>query len=55
MENIKLGNLHLSKKESTNMTEFLTKMRDIKNYKNKSIAYIAYIKFSKNNQKINKE
>ena len=52
MENIKLGDLCLSKKKSTNIIEFLAKMRNIKNYKNRTIAYI---KCSKNNQKIKKE
>ena len=36
MENIKLGDLYLSKKESTNIIEFLAKMRNIKNNRNKS-------------------
>ena len=36
MENIKLGNFYLSKKESTNRLEFLTKMRNINDYKSKS-------------------
>ena len=36
MENIKLGDLYLSKKESTNIIEFLVKMRNIKDYKSKS-------------------
>ena len=36
MANIKLGDLYLSKKESTYMIEFLAKMRNIKNYKSKS-------------------
>ena len=36
MLDIKLGDLYLSKKESTNMIEFLAKMRSIKNYKSKS-------------------
>ena len=36
MENIKLGDLYLSKKESTNIIEFLAKISNIKNYKNKS-------------------
>ena len=36
MENIKLGNLYLSKKESTTIIEFLAKMRNIKSYKSKS-------------------
>ena len=53
MENIKLGNLYLSKKESTNMIEFLTKMRNIKNYKANLV--IDYMKYLKNNLKIKKE
>ena len=36
MDNIKLGDLHLSKQKSTNIIEFLAKMRNIKNYKSKS-------------------
>ena len=36
MENIKLGDLYLSRKESTNIIEFLAKIRNIKNYKRKS-------------------
>ena len=36
MENIKLGDLYLSKKESTNIIDFLARMRNIKNYKSKS-------------------
>ena len=36
MENIKLGDLYLSKEESKVIIEFLTKKRNIKNYKNKS-------------------
>ena len=36
MENIKFGDLYLSRKESTNITEFLAKMRNIKNDKSKS-------------------
>ena len=36
MDNIKLGDLYLSKKESTNIIEFLAKMGNIKNYKSKS-------------------
>ena len=34
--NIKLGDLYLSKKESTNIIEFLAKMRNINDYKSKS-------------------
>ena len=36
MENIKLGDLYLSKNKSTNIISFLAKMRNIKNYKSKS-------------------
>ena len=36
MENIKFGDLYLSKKESTNIIEFLTKMGNINDYKSKS-------------------
>ena len=36
MENIKLGDLYLSKEESKDIIEFLAKKRYIKNYKNKS-------------------
>ena len=36
MENIKLGDLYLSKKESRNIMEFLAKMRNINDYKSKS-------------------
>ena len=36
MENIKLGDLYLSKEESKDIIEFLAKKRNIKNYKNKS-------------------
>ena len=35
MENIKLGDLYLSKKESRNIIEFLAKMRNINDYKSK--------------------
>ena len=47
MDNIKLGDLYLSKKESANIIESLAKMRNIKNYKIKSSDI--------NNQKIKKE
>ena len=50
MENIKLGDLYLSKKESTNRIEFLAKMRNIKNYKNKSNE--IFKKQSKNKERI---
>ena len=36
MENIRLGDLYLSKKGSTNIIEFLAKMRNINDYKSKS-------------------
>ena len=54
MENIKLGNLYLSKKESTNMIEFLAKMRNIKNYNSKSSDRLYEIlkKQSKNKERI---
>ena len=58
MENIMLGDLYLSKKESINMIEFLTKMRNIKNYKSKSSdrSYEIFKKQSKNKKRIdNKE
>ena len=50
MENIKFGDLYLSKKESTNIIEFLAKMRNIKNYKSKSSdrLYEIFKKQSKN-------
>ena len=52
MENLKLGNLYLSKKESTNITEFLAKIRNIKNYKSKSSnrLYEIFKKQSKNKE-----
>ena len=49
MENIKLENLYLSKKESRYMIEFLAKISNIKNYKIKSNDRL------KNNLKIKKE
>ena len=57
MENIKIGDLYLSKEESTNIIEFLTKMRNIKNYmniKNKSNGslYKIFKKQSKNKERI---
>ena len=36
MDNIKFGDLYLSRKESANIIEFLAKMRNVKNYKSKS-------------------
>ena len=53
MENIKLGDLYLSKKKSTNIIDFLAKMRNIKNYKSKSSDRLYEI--FKNNLKIKKE
>ena len=35
MENINLGDLYLSKKESRNVIEFTSKMRNINDYKSK--------------------
>ena len=54
MENIKLGDLYLSKKESTNIIDFLTKMRNIKNCKSKSSdrLYKIFKKQSKNKKRI---
>ena len=54
MENIKLGNLYLSKKESTNILEFHVKMRNINDYKSKSSdrLYEIFKKQSKNKERI---
>ena len=54
MENIKLGDSYLSKKESTNIIDFLAKMRNIKNYKSKSSdrIYEIFKKQSKNKERI---
>ena len=54
MENIKLGKLYLSKKESTNILEFLPKMRNINDYESKSsdILYEIFKKQSKNKERI---
>ena len=53
MENIKLGDLYLSKKESTIIIEFLDKMKNIKNYKSKSndSSYKIFKKQSKNKER----
>ena len=51
MENIKLEDLYLSKKESTNITEFLTKMRNIKS-KSSDKLYEIFKKQSKNKKRI---
>ena len=54
MENIKLGDLFLSKEESKDIIEFLTKKRNMKNYKNKSRDrfYKIFKKQSKNRKRI---
>ena len=54
MENIKVGDLYLSKKESTNIIDFLAKMRNLKNYKSKSSdrLYEIFKKQSKNKERI---
>ena len=54
MENIKLGHLYLSKKESRNIIEFLAKMRNINDYKSKSSDRLHEIfkKQSKNKERI---
>ena len=54
MDNIKLGDLYLSRKESTNIIEFLAKMRNIKNYKSKSSdkLYEIFKKQSKNKKRM---
>ena len=54
MENIKLGDLYLSKKESTNIIDFLAKMRNIKNYESKSSdrLYEIFKKQSKNKERV---
>ena len=54
MENMKLRDLYLSKKESKNIIDFLAKMRNIKNYKSKSSdrLYQIFKKQSKNKKRI---
>ena len=54
MEYIKLGDLYLSRKESTNIIEFLVKMRNIKYYKSKSSnkLYEIFKKQSKNKKNL---
>ena len=54
MENIKLGDLYLSKEESKDIIEFLAKKRNTKNYKNKSSDRFSKIfkKQSKNKKRI---
>ena len=54
MDNIKLGDLYLSKSELDYIVQLVQK--HIKDYQNKSNDYvIVYIKSLKNNQKIKKE
>ena len=54
MENIKLGNLYLSKEEPKDIIEFLAKKRNIKNYKSKlsDRLYKIFKKQSKNKKRI---
>ena len=54
MENIRLGDFYLPKKESTNIIEFLAKMRNINDYKSKSSdrLYEIFKKQSKNKERI---
>ena len=54
MENIKLGDLYLSKKESANIIDFVAKMRNINDYKSKSSdrLYEIFKKQSKNKERI---
>ena len=53
LANIKLGDLYLSKEESKDIIEFLTKKRNIKNYKSKSSDKLYNI--FKKQSKIKKE
>ena len=54
MANIKLGDLYLSKEESKDIIDLLTKKRNIKNYKSKSSdkLYNIFKKQSKNKKRI---
>ena len=54
MENIRLGDLYLSEKESRNIIELLPKMRNINDYKIKSSDRLHEIfkKQSKNKERI---
>ena len=54
MENIKLGDLYLSREEPKDIIEFLAKKRNIKTYKNKSSnrLYKIFKKQSKNKKRI---
>ena len=51
MENIKLGDLYLSKEESKDIIELLAKKRNIKNYKSKSSDRLYNI-FKKQSKRI---
>ena len=51
MANIKLGDLYLSKEESKDIIELLTKKRNIKNYKSKSSDRLYNI-FKKQSKRI---
>ena len=54
MENIKIGDLYLSKKESRDIFELLAKMRNINDYKSKSNDRLHEIfkKQSKNKERV---
>ena len=54
MDTIKLRDLYLSKEESKDIIEFLTKKRNIKNYKSKSsnTLYKIFKKQSRNKKRI---
>ena len=54
MENIKLGDLYLSKEESKDIIEFLARKRNIKRTIKINLV-IDYIKYLRNNMKIRKE
>ena len=51
MENIKIGDLYLSKKESRDIFELLAKMRNINDYKSKSNDRLHEIFKKKSNNK----
>ena len=53
MENIKIGDLYLSKNESRDIFELLAKMRNINDYKSKSNGRLQ--RYLKSNLKIKKE
>ena len=54
MDNIKLGDLYLSKSELDDIVQLVAKMRNIKNYKSKSSdkLYEIFKKQSKNRKRI---